>query len=41
MAHPAYPLRTPRLLLRPVTLGDLDDVHAHVHAILADEWRRR
>ncbi|MEW2593479.1 GNAT family protein [Micromonospora aurantiaca] len=32
MTHPAYPLRTPRLLLRPVTLDDLDDVHA---------WQRR
>ncbi|MFI7214319.1 GNAT family N-acetyltransferase [Micromonospora maritima] len=32
MAHPTYPLRTPRLRLRPVTLDDLDDVHA---------WQRR
>ncbi|MCZ7437681.1 GNAT family protein [Micromonospora sp. WMMC241] len=32
MAHPSYPLRTTRLLLRPVTLDDLDDVHA---------WQRR
>ncbi|MEE3922019.1 hypothetical protein V2I01_38400 [Micromonospora sp. BRA006-A] len=32
MTHPAYPVRTSRLLLRPVTLGDLDDVHA---------WQRR
>ncbi|MDX5459092.1 GNAT family N-acetyltransferase [Micromonospora tulbaghiae] len=32
MAHPTYPLTTPRLLLRPVTPGDLDDVHA---------WQRR
>ncbi|WBB76590.1 GNAT family protein [Micromonospora sp. WMMD1128] len=32
MAHPTYPLNTPRLLLRPVTVDDLDDVHA---------WQRR
>ncbi|MFI5833648.1 GNAT family N-acetyltransferase [Micromonospora sp. NPDC051300] len=32
MAHPSYPVRTPRLLLRPVTADDLDDVHA---------WQRR
>ncbi|QLQ35775.1 GNAT family N-acetyltransferase [Micromonospora robiginosa] len=32
MAHPTYPLRTERLLLRPVILDDLDDVHA---------WQRR
>lgn len=32
MTHPAYPVRTSRLLLRPVTVDDLDDVHA---------WQRR
>lgn len=32
MDRPTYPLRTPRLLLRPVTPDDLDDVHA---------WQRR
>ncbi|MGC4892900.1 GNAT family N-acetyltransferase [Micromonospora sp. DT31] len=32
MAHPTYPLRTSRLLLRPISLDDLDDVHA---------WQRR
>ncbi|SCF01623.1 GNAT family N-acetyltransferase [Micromonospora mirobrigensis] len=32
MFRPTYPIRTARLTLRPVTLGDLDDVHA---------WQRR
>jgi RimJ/RimL family protein N-acetyltransferase len=27
MAHPGYPLRTARLLLRPYTVGDLDAVY--------------
>ncbi|MEV4414855.1 GNAT family N-acetyltransferase [Catellatospora sp. NPDC049609] len=29
MSHPAYPLRTERLLLRPFTADDLDDVWAY------------
>ncbi|MGW4946018.1 GNAT family N-acetyltransferase [Actinoplanes sp. NPDC004185] len=28
MFQPIYPMRTPRLTLRPITVGDLDDVHA-------------
>jgi RimJ/RimL family protein N-acetyltransferase len=32
MFRPSYPIRTPRLTLRPVTLDDLDDVYA---------WQRR
>ena len=28
MFQPTYPIRTPRLTLRPVTLDDLDDVYA-------------
>ncbi|MEU8232990.1 GNAT family N-acetyltransferase [Actinoplanes sp. NPDC048967] len=28
MFQPTYPMRTPRLALRPITMGDLDDVHA-------------
>jgi hypothetical protein len=32
MFQPAYPIRKPRLILRPVTLDDLDDVYA---------WQRR
>lgn len=28
MSHPAYPIRTPRLTLRPVAPNDVDDVHA-------------
>ncbi|MGY3516328.1 GNAT family N-acetyltransferase [Micromonospora sp. PTRAS2] len=29
MFRPTYPIRTARLALRPVALGDLDDVHAY------------
>ncbi|MEU2611461.1 GNAT family protein [Micromonospora sp. NPDC007271] len=29
MFRPTYPICTPRLTLRPVTLDDLDDVHAY------------
>ena len=29
MFQPAYPIRTERLLLRPVTLDDLEDIHAY------------
>ncbi|GAB4059501.1 GNAT family N-acetyltransferase [Catellatospora paridis] len=29
MPQPTYPIRTPRLTLRPVTLNDLDDVYAY------------
>jgi RimJ/RimL family protein N-acetyltransferase len=32
MFQPSYPMRTPRLTLRPVTIDDLDDVYA---------WQRR
>ncbi|WP_433717154.1 GNAT family N-acetyltransferase [Actinoplanes sp. CA-051413] len=28
MFQPSYPMRTPRLALRPITVDDLDDVHA-------------
>jgi RimJ/RimL family protein N-acetyltransferase len=28
MFQPTYPMRTPRLALRPITVDDLDDVHA-------------
>ena len=29
MFRPTYPIRTARLTLRPVSLGDLDDIHAY------------
>ena len=29
MLHPPYPIETDRLSLRPLTAGDLDDVHAY------------
>ncbi|MFJ8582175.1 GNAT family N-acetyltransferase [Micromonospora sp. NPDC093277] len=40
MSQPAYPIRTARLTLRPVTLDDLDDVYAYQGRTDVARWLR-
>ncbi|SBT41022.1 GNAT family N-acetyltransferase [Micromonospora auratinigra] len=40
MYAPTYPIRTARLTLRPVTLDDLDDVHAYQRRSDVVRWMR-
>ncbi|MFD2762987.1 GNAT family N-acetyltransferase [Micromonospora eburnea] len=40
MSQPAYPIRTARLTLRPITLDDLDDVYAYQGRADVVRWLR-